>query len=370
MDEPNAPPAEQPPLAQPPQQPPPQDRPTTPQIVVQVGSGSLQRTLCWIGWLGFAVFCILFVGQSLTLQEYFDTTDGIQEKYYSGAKSGRDKVAVITVSGAILEGRGFVKKQIDRVREDDKVKAVVVRVNSPGGTITGSDYLYHHLKKLREEKKIPLVVSMGGIAASGGYYVSMAVGDQEKAIYAEPTTTTGSIGVIVPHYDLSGLLNRYEVKDDSIVSHPRKQLLSMTRPISEEDRQILQSYVDEAFVRFKEIVKQGRPAFRADPAVLDQLATGEIFTAEQARRHGLVDRIGFLEDAIDRAMDLARLDKDKTRVVEYERLGGLFEIPFLAEAGGRSFDVATLLELNTPQAYYLATTLPPLVSHHVEPLRR
>ncbi len=125
-----------------------------------------------------------------------------------------------------MEGDGFVKRQIDRVRKDAQVKAVVVRIDSPGGTVTGSDYIYHHLKKLREDRSLPLVVSMGSIAASGGYYIAMAVGDQEKSIFAEPTTTTGSIGVIVPHYDLSGLMARYDVRDDSISSHPRKQILS------------------------------------------------------------------------------------------------------------------------------------------------
>jgi protease-4 len=191
----------------------------------------------------------------------------------------------------------------------------------------------------------------------------MAVGDQEKSIYAEPTTTTGSIGVIMPHYDLSKLLERFDVSNDSIVSHPRKQLMSMTQPMSDDDRAILQAYVNEAFARFKEIVTQGRPAFAADPAALDQLATGEIFTAPQAKRHGLVDEIGFIEDAIDRAMELADLDKDATRVVQYERPTSLldFTVPMASTGGG--LDLHTILELNTPQAYYLATTLPPLLSH-------
>src|SRR5688500_19769660 len=108
-----------------------------------------------------------------------------------------------------MEGDGFVKRQIDRIREDENVKAIVVRVDSPGGTVTGSDYIYHHLKKLRKEKNVPIVVSMGGMAASGGYYVSMAVGDEKDTIFAEPTCETGSIGVILPHYDLSGLMARY-----------------------------------------------------------------------------------------------------------------------------------------------------------------
>ena len=122
-----------------------------------------------------------------------------------------------------------------------------------------------------------IVVSMGSIAASGGYYVSMSVGDEEKTIYAEPTSTTGSIGVIIPHYNVAGLMEEYKVEDDSIVSHPRKHMLAMTQKMSEEERAIVQGYVMEAFDRFKDIVKTGRPA-TAKPRKLDALATGEVFS--------------------------------------------------------------------------------------------
>jgi protease-4 len=333
-----------------------------PQITIHTGGSLFLRVLCGLGWMGCLVFLALFLGLSFGLSEYFDTSGGIREKYHSGAMSGRDKVAVITVDGAILQGSGFVKHQIDRVRDDKHVKAIVVRVNSPGGTITGSDYIHHHLVKLRQEKKVPMVVSMGGIAASGGYYLAMAVGDQEKAIYAEPTTTTGSIGVIVPHYDLSGLLTQFNVKDDSIVSHPRKQLMAMTKPIADEDRKILQVYVDEAFTRFKDIIKGGRPVFRKAPEKLDELATGEIFSARQAKDHGLIDELGFIEDAIDRAIELAGLSTEQTRVVEFEPPPSLFDLPFLSAAESRASALGLILDLNTPQAYYLATTLPPLVT--------
>ena len=109
-----------------------------------------------------------------------------------------------------------------------------MRVDSPGGTITGSNYLYHLLNELAKEKKIKLVVSMGGMAASGGYYISMAVGDTPDTIFAEPTTWTGSIGVVIPHYDISELLEKWNVTDDSIVSNPLKLIGSPTRKVSPE----------------------------------------------------------------------------------------------------------------------------------------
>ncbi len=297
-----------------------------------------RRWSTWIGWVGFLTCGFLLASQWSARRDYFDLSQGIRERFHSGAEHGLDKVAVIAVRGVILDGDGFVKRQIDRIRKDDRVKAVVVRVDSPGGTVTGSDYIYHHLTRLRAERQIPLVVSMGSMAASGGYYVAMAVGDQKRSIFAEPTTTTGSIGVIVPHYDLSGLLARFDVRDDSIASHPRKQLLSVTRTMSDEDRAIVQDYVDQSFQRFKEIVRTGRPQLRqaaAGDALVDaqsdrDLATGEIFTAPRAQQYGLIDEIGFIEDAIDRAVDPVPL--------------------------------ASLLEMSAPRAYYLATSLPPLLS--------
>jgi protease-4 len=295
-------------------------------------------------------------------QEYFDNSGGIYERYHSGNETAKDKIAIIELRGAILNGDGYVKRQIDRVTEDESVKGVVLRINSPGGTVTGSDYIYHHLKQLVEDKErdLPLVVSMGAVAASGGYYIAMAVGDQEDSIYAEPTTTTGSIGVIMPHYDLSGLLERADVKNDSIVSHPRKQLLSMTRAISDEDRLILQRYVDQSFNRFKDIIRAGRPGFRDHPEALDRLATGEIFTAEQAEKDGLIDEIGFIEDAIERVTELAGLDADYVRVVKYKRPSTVLEAIGLNAASATVNPQQSLLELTVPRAYYMLTTLPGL----------
>ena len=338
------------------------------------GAPPRRRLFTWIGWVGFLACGLLLLSQWSARRDYFDVSQGVRERFHSGVETGYDKVAVISLRGVILEGDGFVKRQIDRVRQDKRVKAVVVRVDSPGGTVTGSDYIYHHLKKLREERHLPLVVSMGSIAASGGFYVAMAVGEQEKSIFAEHTTTTGSIGVIVPHYDLSGLLARYDVREDSISSHPRKQMLSMTRTMSEEDRTIMQAYVNESFQRFKDIVKAGRPRLRqvnfAD-GLLDQpngrdLATGEIFTAVQARQYGLIDEIGFIEDAVARAIELAGLDASNVRVVAYERPMSLANLVGMAEASEPGFSMDTLLELSAPRAYYLATSWPPLVSSRQE----
>jgi len=323
--------------------------------------GSFARWFSWLGWLGLMVCIPVILGLVSTYKDYFDTTGGIREKFHSGDRTASAKIAVIQVVGVLAESDGFAKKQVDRIREDENVKAVILRVVSPGGTVSASDYLYHHLCKLRDERKIPIVVSMGSIAASGGYYIAMVSGDQEDVIFAEPTTTTGSIGVIIPHYNISGLMKKYDVENDSIVSHPRKQLLSMTKPVSEEDREILQRYVDQSFERFKEIVKSGRPMFRADEAALNDLATGEIFTAQQALERQLIDRIGFLEEAIDRAAELAGLNANSVRVVTYQKPASVLAAVGVAESDNRPLERA-ILSLSVPKAYYLFTAMPGLVS--------
>ena len=273
------------------------------------------------------------------------------------------KVAIITLEGTILHGDGFVKKQIDQIRKDDAVKAIVLRVNSPGGTVTASDYLYHHLKKLVEERKLPLVVSMGGIAASGGYYVSMAVGDRPETIFAEPTTWTGSIGVVIPHYNVAGLMDKWQIEDDSVKSHRLKQMGTPTRVMTEEEREIFQGLVDDSFGRFKEIVKAGRPAFQEHEEALSKVATGQVFTTRQALANGLVDKEGFIEDAIDQAIALAKLDKQEVKAVKYKRSAGLVDL-LLSSAQSRTApqgataDLALLLELASPRGYYLCTWLP------------
>jgi len=298
--------------------------------------------------LGFVAMAVTSLGSD----------DQTEEHYHSLARRGGDKIAIITVEGTILDGDGFAKKQIDRVREDKNVKAVVLRVNSPGGTVTGSDYLYHHLTKLAKEREIPIVVSMGGIAASGGYYVAMAVGDTPDTIYAEPTTWTGSIGVVIPHYNLAGLMQKWELEEDSVKSHPLKQMGSPTKKMTPEERAIFQGLVDDSFGRFKQIVLAGRPKLRADPKTLDRVATGQVFTTHDALTSGLVDREGFIEDAIDRAAELAGLDKEQTKVVKYKRHAGLFDFGLSAHAASRGPDLAMLLDMTSPRAYYLCTWLP------------
>jgi len=290
-------------------------------------------------------------------------TDGrVQEQFVSHQQAAHDKIAVISVEGVIMEEEGFVKRQIDRAAHDPTVKGVVLRVDSPGGTVTASDFLYHHLSQLREKSKIPIVVSMGGLAASGGYYVSMAVGEGPDTIFAEPTTWTGSIGVVIPHYNFAELMKTWGIKEDSIASHRLKTMGSFFKPMTEEERQIFQTLVDDSFTQFKNIVKSGRSKFRKNPQALDKLATGQVFTAEQALKDGLIDKIGYLDAAVDRAIQLAGVSGDNVRVVKYKREVSLSSMFLEGQSDSQSFDLAKMLELAAPRAYFLWTSVPPLAA--------
>jgi len=314
--------------------------------------------LAFLGSLCLNLLLIPLV--ALGLAGSLESDRRVQEKFFSHNAAARDKVAVISLEGVILEAEdGFVKRQIDRVMKDSDVKAVVLRVDSPGGTISGSDYLYYHLNKLRQERDLPIVVSMGGIAASGGYYAAMAVGHGADLLFAEPTSFTGSIGVVIPHYNLVELLQKVGVQDDTIASHPLKTMGSYTKPMTDEERKIFQGLLESGFDRFKEVVRSGRSRFEKNPAALDRLATGQLYSAQQAKQNGLVDRIGFIEDAVDRAILLAGLDKENVKVVKYQPEVSLRSLLLGGEArSAPALDLKVLLQMTTPRAYYLCTWLP------------
>jgi protease-4 len=309
----------------------------------------------------FFVLLLLVLGGSLlmnvvmvTQQGGFEYDSTVQEKFVSHSRYASDKVAIVPIDGVILEETdSVVKKAMDRIRKDEHVKAVVLRVDSPGGSVSGSDYLLHHISEVAADRKIPVVVSMGTIAASGGYYVSMAVGDQADSIYAEPTTWTGSIGVIIPHYNAAKLLGDWGVTEDSVASHRLKGMGSFARDMTPEERKIFQELVDNSFSHFKDVVKQGRPRFRKDPKALDALATGQVYDAQQALKLGLVDRIGFLEDAVDRAIALANLNPDEVRVVKYRKEPTISDLLMGSQSRAAGFDVKALLDSAAPKAYYL-----------------
>jgi protease-4 len=286
---------------------------------------------------------------------------------------------VVKVEGMILEGlTGYADKQIERAAADTSVKAVVVRINSPGGSITASDGLYRRLTELRDgnpEKHAdakPLVVSMASLAASGGYYIAMPA----KLLMAERTSITGSIGVYAAFPNVTQLADKYGVRLDVIKAGRVKDSGSMFHTMTPEERQIWQDMVDHAYDQFLAVVEDGRPQLKgkllepvlkkrlargpqtggeaAPPEFSRQRADGGIFTADQALQLGLIDKIGYLDDAIKEAKRLANLSED-ARVITYDRppslFGGLLGEE-LAPSEGR-INAKNLAAGTVPRLWYL-----------------
>lgn len=308
---------------------------------------------------GFLAFMFVIGLASLTSSVNMDQdTPVIVEKYISGNEMATSKVVILPVEGIITGNEdGFVRKAIKTAEEDTNVCAIVLRVNSPGGTVTGSDYYYHLLKKMKSTRKIPIIVSMGDLATSGGYYISMC-GD---VIFAERSSWTGSIGVIVSLYNAAELAKKVGFESTPITSGPMKGMGNSFKQMSDEEKAIWKNLVDKSYAQFLEVIREGRANFREGdgPKKLEKIADGRVYCASDAKQLQLIDKIGFLDDAISEALKKAGKNENDCCVVKYKP-----EETFFTKFAGAQFDVkksalqsaATLL---TPTPYYIApNTLP------------
>lgn len=240
------------------------------------------------------------------------------EEYVSG--EGADTIAVIPVEGQILSADSSIagtqptttpeglSDALDQAREDASVAAVVLEVNSPGGGVTASDLMHQSIIEFKERADKPVVVSMGDVAASGGYYISTAADD----ILANETTLTGSLGVVLPLLNFSEASQEYGVTQNYITSGEFKAMGSSWKELTPEERDIFQSIVNEDYDGFVEVIVEGRDLSEER---VRELADGRVYSGEQARELGLVDRFGDLDAAARAARDLA--DVDEATVVRY-----------------------------------------------------
>ena len=251
---------------------------------------------------------------------------------------GKAKILVVDISHTISDeeregtlGIGKQESVVARVKEelrqatdDNRVKAVVLRINSPGGTVTASDTLYHMVREFAAKQQVPVIAQLMDLGTSGAYYAALAADD----IVAQPTTVTGSIGVIMFGINLEGLLDKVGVKNQTLKAGAHKDIGSPLREMTPEERQILQGVLDDMRGRFVQLVRERRPHANADTfaAVTD----GRIVTAGQALQAGLIDRIGYLDDALALARERAGLTA--ARVILYRR-GNEFSENIYSKAG-------------------------------------
>jgi protease IV len=203
-----------------------------------------------------------------------------------------------------------VAEELQKAEKDKRVKALIVRINSPGGTITASDTLYREIYEFKRRKKIPVIAAIMDVGASGGYYAALAA----DTIVAHPTAVTGSIGVVMLTVNAQGLMEKIGVAPLAIKSGAMKDAGSPFRSLNPEERAVFQGVIDDMYGRFVKLIARTR---KIPEERVRAFADGRIYTAEQAHELGLVDRVGYLDEVVDMAKKAAGVDK--ARVIMYHR---------------------------------------------------
>jgi len=249
-----------------------------------------------------------------------------------------ERVEIIEIEGVIVQSKEVVD-QISKARKNDRVKGVIIRINSPGGGVAPSQEIYSELIKLRKEKKV--VASLSSIAASGGYYIASAT----EKIISNPGTLTGSIGVIMDFSNVEGLFEKVGVKNYVVKSGKFKDIGSPVREMTTEEKGLLQSVIGNVHRQFVSAIVEGRGMDEAD---VIKVADGRIFSGEQALDYGLVDQLGTLQDSIDEVAEMAGIEGEP-KVVYSEKKKGLIEYILGSSSTSKIYE-----QLMMPQLMYLA----------------
>lgn len=331
------------------------ETPQPPTVVVQCAQVSFWRQ--WTTRLliaGLALSLLFNMGLLSAYSEYYSSSEPPHERYHSGEKSASDKIAVIAVNGTIMPPytERWIK-QIDHAAEDEAVKGVLLVVDSPGGLVADSQQIYHRLQKLNQKK--PVYVQMKRMAASGGYYIAMGAGSQGR-IFAEPTTWTGSIGVIIPRYDMTQLAEKIGVASDPLKTGEFKDALNPFRPMTDAERKVWENILDQSFQKFMKVIDDNRDGLNAEE--VKALATGQVYTADDALASKLVDQIGYEEDSLKALRDHLKLTS--ARVVEYQTPSSLVEQLLGGQANPAGDTWKAVLDASVPRAMYLCSWWPAL----------
>jgi protease IV len=273
------------------------------------------------------------------------------------------KIVVLDVNGVIQDTgtaesllqssgynhQGFMKK-LEYIQDDDSVKGIILRVNTPGGGVVESAEIHDKLVEIQKDSKKPVYISMGSMAASGGYYISAGA----KKIFASQETLTGSLGVIMQGINYEGLADKYGVDFVTIKSGQYKDIMSPTRQMTEEEREILQNMIDNSYEGFVKVISEGRN-MTADQ--VKKIADGRIYDGRQAKDLNLIDGFGYLEDVIEHMKNDEKLkDAKVVRYTDELGFGSLFSLN-VQKFMGENTEMAGLMEMlsrpNSPRLMYL-----------------
>ena len=271
----------------------------------------------------FVLVAIFLSGCAIVNVPLFTPTQPLQERVLEG--EGNRKILLLDISGIISEKKGGsimrlreqasivanIKEILKKAELDDAICGLILRINSPCGTVTASDIIHHELMLFKKKTGVRITACLMDVGASGGYLVA-TVADE---IIAHPTTITGSFGVIALKFNVEGLLSRIGIEQETIKSADKKDIWSPFRPSTPEERRIMQAIINSFHKRFVNIVTKGRkPLTRKD---VEKLADGRIFTADQALEAKLVDRVGYLDDAVK--ITKQSLGIEKASIITYYR---------------------------------------------------
>lgn len=312
--------------------------------------------LIFVGLLGSIAANFYFY---TSYQSYFSDSSGPIEQFHSGNELAETKIAIVKIHGTIMSpNTKRILNQIKKTKNDPDVKGVLLSINSPGGLVSDSHEIYHRLVELREVK--PVVVQMKSMAASGGYYVAMGAG-QKGTIFAEPTTWTGSIGVIIPRMEMIGLAEKVGVESVPLKTGAFKDALSPFRKLGDAENAVWENILNQSFDRFLNVIADNRA--HLDYQAIKTLATGEIYTADDALKHQLIDKIGYEEDALAELLLHADLEAEKVRVVTYTVPPSLMEILLSsAKSNDSAAQWQIAMESTVPRPMYCCTWLAGLTS--------
>lgn len=324
--------------------------------------GILRHARCAAGCAFLVCFGGGCFGGGLLIQPVSAKRELVETNLSPDVRS-RHKIALIDVSGLIMNapewrfiGEGeqpvsLLLEQLDKAADDPAVKAVILRINSPGGTVVASELMHDEIMHFRKRGK-PVIASMMDVAASGGYYVACACDE----IVAHPSTVTGSIGVLMQTFDVSGTMSMIGVRGDAITSGPNKDAGSPFRAMEPDERRLFQSMIDEMYAKFVEVVDAGRP--KLDEAAVRKLADGRVYTAGQALEVGLIDRIATMRETVELAEKRAGVGR--ARLVTYHRPLEYKPNYYAAAPAGSptttnlfNLDVGAALTHTTPRFMYL-----------------
>ncbi len=244
-----------------------------------------------------------------------DISGTISEKEKSGGLLGRPSSSMVSL----------VRETLKKAEKDDDIAGLIVRINSPGGTVTASDTIRHDILEFKRHKKVPVVACIMATGASGGYYVATAADE----IVAHPTAITGSIGVILMKFNVEGLMGKIGVEEQTVKSGDKKDIMSPFRRATPEEVKLAQTIIDQLYGRFLDVA-MARPGNKLTREEMHKLADGRLYTATQALDARLIDRIGYLDDVI--AGIRKSIGVEKARVVTYYRPGS-YKGSIYADAG-------------------------------------